>query len=142
MQTEIIVNQWIHDAPVNSLNLGKAAGEIHELHAKYLKIWGMAKRDMIKAKIELKQLRAQKHDWMMNPTQEHHDKGWIYPDRKILKTDIASYLQADPDIIKAELNVGEHETAFEMLQEILKQIGNRNWLIKSAIDDRAFLAGE
>jgi hypothetical protein len=141
MKTVTVINNWSEDAPINGLDLGKSARDIQVLHAKYLDLWRQAKHDMVISKIELKKLRAEKHDWLINPTKEHAARGWVYPDRKVLKGDHITYLQADEDLIQQELIVAECEASFEMMQDILKQIHNRNWIIKSAIEDRTFMSG-
>ncbi len=143
MKTVDVIEQWVEDAPIDSLHLGQSAMDIHKLHSKYLRLWGEAKSDANQTKSELKALKYDKKEFIANPTHEvMKTRGWQVPERKILKADIAEYISSDPHVTELENKLSEEETALDMLQDILKQITNRNWLIQSALKDRAFLAGE
>jgi len=142
MNTNDVICSWVEDSPINSLDLGQSAMDIHKLHAKYINMWSNAKRDLFNARAKLKQLKFDKKEFLLNPTKKQMDLGWEIPDRKVIKTEINDYLLGDPHIQKMEALVAECENSYEMLQDILKQITNRNWLIQSAIRDRAFLNGD
>jgi len=142
MNPDIIIDMWNADAPIDTLDLGRQAREIPVLHAKYVHMWHNSKVAAINAKSKLRELRAQKRNFLTNPTKKHLDMGWIYPDRKILKTDYSDYLDSDPEIIAADLAMANAEAVQDLLSEIIRQINNRNWVIKSVIEDRSFMHGE
>ena len=142
MTVDQIITEWNQDAPITALDLGKQARQIPQLHAKYLALYRNVKNDLVKLRSYHKQLRAEKREWLNNPTAEHHAQGWVYPKRKILKNEYNDFLDADPHIMDAQTKVDLAEIRFEVISEIMKQINNRNWFIQSAIKDRSFLNGD
>ena len=143
MTVDEIIDSWNADAPISELDLGKSSREIPRLHAKYYSMYIDAKREIAKARYLFKKIRAQKYEFMINPTQEAMaEHGWVYPDRTILKSELKDYLEGDSELLKIEFKMNECELKADALQEILKQINNRNWLINNALKDRSFLHGE
>ena len=143
MTTDDIINEWNQDAPISELELGRSARKIPELHSKYYAMYIEAKREQAKARMVLKRLKSEKAEFLINPSMEvAQEKSWEIPDRKILKGEIKDYLEGDSDICKLEYKLMECELKVETLQEVLKQIHNRNWIIKAALDDRSFLHGD
>ena len=62
-------------------------------------------------------------------------------DLKILRTDIDKYLDSDIDLQKQKQKVDYLDTAVEFLDRTIRQIGNRGFTIKNAIDWRKFTSG-
>jgi hypothetical protein len=54
--------------------------------------------------------------------------------KRILKSDIPMYIDADPDIIKLSLKIGLQSEKIELLESIIKSITNRGYAIKTAVD--------
>lgn len=143
MTSDEIIELWNCEAPISDTDLGRASREIPELHAKYYAMYIDAKREVSKARYLYKRMRHEKNEFLINPTQEATQKyGWEYPDRKILKSDLKDYLDGDSELLKLDMKAQEAELKVETLQEILRVIHARNWLIKNALDDRSFLHGE
>jgi hypothetical protein len=62
-------------------------------------------------------------------------------DLKILKTDIDKYLNADEEIQRLTQKVEYLTTVIDFLDRTLRQITNRTFAIKNAIDWRKFTSG-
>ena len=64
-------------------------------------------------------------------------------DLKILKSDVGIYLDADKDLQEA---LGQKEayleTVVSYLEKVLREINNRNWNIRNAIEWKKFIHGE
>ena len=60
---------------------------------------------------------------------------------KILKTDIDKYMDADPELVKLKQKVEYVSTVIDFLESTIKQISNRGFQIKNAIDWRKFTSG-
>lgn len=143
MTADEIVRMWNEDAHVNTTNLGKASTDIPLLHSKYTEILMTAKREVAKAKYLYKRMRGLKNEFFINPTQEDASKyDWEMPDRTILKSEVKDLLDCDDELCKIDLKVQEAELKVDILNDIIRMIHSRNWLIKNAIDDRNFLNGE
>ena len=60
---------------------------------------------------------------------------------KVVKQDLDMYLKADPELAKAVDMVEYVSTIKDFLEKTLKNVENRNWNIKNAIEWRKFLSG-
>jgi hypothetical protein len=55
-------------------------------------------------------------------------------DLTLLKTDVDRFIEAEPKIIELKSKILLNETKVKMVEEFIKSLNNRNFLIKSAID--------
>jgi hypothetical protein len=60
---------------------------------------------------------------------------------RLLKNDVPVYMDADPDVIKINLQIGVQEEKVDVLESIIKIISNRGFSIKSYIDWKKFENG-
>ena len=60
---------------------------------------------------------------------------------KILKQDVDKYIEADEDYQKIKQKVDYLETIVDFLDRTIRQIQNRGFLIKDAIEWRKFTSG-
>jgi hypothetical protein len=69
----------------------------------------------------------------------------VYAERpfnlKILKTDIDKYMESDDELVKLKSKVEYIQTVIDFLDSTIKQISNRGFQIKNAIDWRKFTSG-
>jgi hypothetical protein len=72
-------------------------------------------------------------------TQVYIDEPFPYKVRD--KEDLRLYLEADEKLSRIRLKIDYYDTMLRYLEEILKQISNRTYQIKNAIDFRRFTAG-
>ena len=61
---------------------------------------------------------------------------------KILRQDIPLYLNADPNIIKARQKCLYQREKISLFEEIVKELNNRHWKIRNAIEWRRFVNGQ
>jgi radical SAM superfamily enzyme len=60
---------------------------------------------------------------------------------RLLKNDVPAYLDGDQDMIKVNLQLGVQEEKVEVLDSIIKTIGNRGFQLKNYIDWKKFENG-
>ena len=70
------------------------------------------------------------------------EHGWKPFQLKVLRNDIDKYIQADKDIIKMSLTVDYHSANANYLEDIIRTIHSRNFIIKNMIDILKFQAGD
>ena len=61
--------------------------------------------------------------------------------RIVLKSDIPMYIESDDKIIDISLRIGVQKEKLQLLDSILRNIGNRGFQIKSYIDYQKFING-
>jgi hypothetical protein len=70
------------------------------------------------------------------------EQGWKPFQLKVLRNDLDKYIQSDKDIIKLSLTIDFHTANANYLEDIIKTIHSRNFVIKNMIDILKFQAGD
>jgi hypothetical protein len=143
MTLEEINEMWAKDAKIDETNLGSEATKIPQLHNKYYMLYSQEALRMRKYKSELKELEFAKYEYYTGTMTEDELKtrGWKPNPLKILRTDVNKYIECDKEIIRISLKIDYHMQIANYLEDIIRQINSRNFMIKSAIDWAKFQAG-
>lgn len=143
MKLEQIFAEWEKDSNIDMTELGEESLKISKLHHKYFQMLTYERIQHRKLEAELKTLRLEKHEfYTQGPTKETIDKGWeLPPIGKILRSDVANYLEADKDIINLSLKIGIQLEKIDLLKSIITTLNNRGYNIKAAIDWEKFKMG-
>lgn len=144
MSTDDIGALWSKDAKIDEANLVGESKKIPELHNKYYTMYYKEALRVKKLRYDYKELELAKREWLDGSMAEEDlkERGWKPSQRKILRADIDKYLQADPDIIRLSLKIDYHTANADFLEDIIKTIHSRNFVIKSMIDVLKFQHGE
>ena len=67
--------------------------------------------------------------------------GWKPFQLKVLRGDMDKYIQSDKDIIQLSLKIDYHSANANYLEDIIKTIHSRNFIVKNMIDILKFQAG-
>lgn len=143
MKTEEIIIEWEKDAELDKTELGKESLRIPQLHSKYLKEFYLAKTLLNKLGGDYKKLFKLKQQYYLGILSEEDLKqhGWQPQPLKILKTDIPTYIESDEEIISIQQKITSTEDKIEILENIIRTLNNRGYLIKNAIEWEKFKMG-
>lgn len=143
MTLEEIFELWEKDSVVDRVELGNAALRLAKLHHKYYQIFSKERLLYKKLESDMKVLKLEKHEFYTDgPTSEQIEKGWKLPARgKIIRSDAINYVEADSDIIALNLKLAYQMEKLNLLESIIKTIGNQSFNIKSAIEWEKFKTG-
>lgn len=86
-------------------------------------------------------LKREYYDGSMSE-EELKRNGWRPYQLKVLRADLDKYIQADKDVIKMSLTIDFHTANANYLEDIIKTLHSRNFIIKSMIDVLKFQAGD
>lgn len=141
--TDDINEMWSKDCKINETDLMTESRRIPELHSKYYNLFFKEALKVKKIKSDLKELERAKFEYYTGSMDEEElkERGWKPNPLKILRNDLDKYLQSDRDIINLSLKIAYHEERANYLESIVRQINNRNFIIKSMIDWAKFQAG-
>lgn len=128
------------DLKINDTELDIESLKTPQLHNKYLKHLNKFKLLLTKSQAELNTLRRDKWEYYTGKADAsvYAEKPF---DLKILKTDIDKYLNADEELQRLTQKVEYLTTVIDFLDRTLRQITNRTFAIKNAIDWRKFTSG-
>lgn len=143
MKLEDIHEAWATDSKINPLDLSGESLNTPKLHGKYLKILSEERLKLKKLKASLSELTFAKTEYFTGKMdrEELAQRGWQPFSIKLLRQDVPTYMNADSDIVKLNLQIGLQEEKVEVLESILKTIANRGFAIKSYIDWKKFENG-
>jgi len=142
MNLSEIQDQVKRDLKINDLELDIESLRIPRLHIKYLQFLTENSLKLKKANGELAVLKRNKWIYYTGKASEdvYKEKG-DFPLKLKTKDEERTFIEADEEIQKKKTEVEYYETIVDYLQEIVKQIGQRNFQIKNAIEWRKFEAG-
>ncbi len=143
MKLDELSQEWIQDAKIDTTELGVASLKIPELHSKYLKIYFDERRKLKALEFQSKELSLKKYEYYNGKlSQEDLDElNWEPFAKRLMKNEVDMYLDSDKDIIQNNIRIINQKEKLAFLEEVLKNINQRNFQIKNAIDWRKFTQG-
>jgi hypothetical protein len=143
MKLETIYAFWAEDSKIDRMDLGEESLKISSLHQKYSQIYTNEKIRLREYEAALKVLKLDKYEfYTQGPTNETQEKGWELPAiGRIIRSDVQQYIDADKDIIELSLKIGIQNEKISLLDSIIKNLFNRGFQIKNAIDWIKYTSG-
>lgn len=143
MTLDDYLTEWQTDAELDLSALDEAARNVPLLHAKW---WKFYTRERLRFKAidsQYKILYRQKWEYFLGKLDdvERERLGWPPQPLKILSQNVNIYLEGDNDIQQLLKKKALLEEVLRFIEDVLKQINNRNYTIKSAIDFLRFKHG-
>jgi hypothetical protein len=140
MDLEQLQEQAEKDLKINDTELDLESLRTPQIYNKYLKHYTKYKLLLTRAESDYRTLKREKWEYYTGKAdpQVYEEKPF---DLKILKTDLDKYLDADIDLQKAIQKVRYLDTTVDFLERTLRQISNRTYTIKNAIEWRRFTSG-
>jgi hypothetical protein len=128
------------DLKINDTELDLESLKTPQLHNKYLKHLNNFRLLLSRTETDYSAMKKSKWEYYTGkaPAEVYALKPF---DLKILRTDIDKYLEADEDLQKLKQKVDYLQTTIDYLDKTVRQISNRGFTIKNAIDWRKFTSG-
>ncbi len=125
---------------INDTELDLESLKTPQLHNEFLKHLTKFKLMLSRAETEHNMLKRDKWEYYTGKADAS-----VYAlkpfDLKILRTDIDKYLDADIDLQKSKQKIDYLSTTVDFLDRTVRQISNRTFTIKNAIDWKKFTSG-
>jgi hypothetical protein len=140
MDLEQLQEQADKDLKINDTELDLESLKTPQLHNQYMKHLTKFKLLLTRAEDEYKILKRNKWEYYTGKSDPA-----VYQlkpfNLKILKQDVDKYIEADEEMQKATQKVKYLETVVDFLDRTIRQVSNRTFTIKNAIDWRKFTSG-
>jgi len=144
MNFDKIKQMVLQDCEIDETQLDTESLRLPQLHNKYLNIYLDTKLILERKQNEFNRLRRLKWEYytgkMDAEVLEH--MGWEPFDLKILKQDIAIYMDGDDDLIALQEQVRYYKEMCAYLDATVKEVTYRHNKIRNAIDWKKFLGGQ
>lgn len=138
-----ITKNWSVDSVIDEVNLSGASAKIPVLHNKYYQMYVRETLRLKTLRAELMTLQRNKQEYFGGtmPIEKLKELNWKPYQLKHLKSDLPRLVEQDQDVIQMTLKIGYFETVVKYLEDIIKQINNRNFIVKNMIDWAKFTSG-
>jgi len=138
---DTIQKMWSEDAKIDPDNLHTESLNIPILHAKYYDLYNNLVLLKKKAEQQRKNIRHERYEYFSGKADPDVYIDNPFPKKIRDKETMQKYLDADEKLSGVSLKIDYYETMLQYLENILKQITNRTYQIKNAIEFMRFSAG-
>ena len=138
---ETIQKMWSEDAKIDPDNLHTESLNIPILHAKYFDLYNNLVLLKKKAEQQRKNIRHERYEYFSGKADPDVYIDNPFPKKIRDKATLEKYLDADEKLSGVSLKIDYYETMLQYLENILKQITNRTYQIKNAIEYQKFMSG-
>ena len=140
MTLEELQQQVGKDFKLDDTELDSESVSIPLLHNKYLIHFNKFSLLLKKAEYEHKTMIKNKWEYYTGKADPSVYKEKPF-DIKVLKSDVHIYMDSDPELQRADQKVAYLNQIVKYLEQVLRGINNRTFLIKNAIEWKKFTSG-
>lgn len=142
--------EWTQDSAVDfqfknkqySTDLGQLALDIPFQHNKYLQHYTDISQIKTSLEFEIKKIIREKREYYSGEADARVYAEKPFGSRIQTSEKMKTYLESDDDIIAVEAKIKYLEQMLYWLDQVMRQITNRGFQIKSAIDWEKFINGQ
>jgi hypothetical protein len=128
------------DLKINDSELDLESIKTPQIHNKYMKLLTKFKLMLSRNESEFHIIKKQKWEYYTGKADPS-----VYAEKpfnlKILRQDVDKYIDSDEEIIKLKQKSDYLNTVVDFLDRTVRQISNRTFTIKNAIDWKKFISG-
>jgi len=138
---ESIQKMWNEDAKIDIDNLHTESLRIPSLHAKYFELYNTIFLLRKKSEQQRKNIRHERYEYFSGKADPEVYVKDPFPKKIRDKDTMQKYLDADERLSGVSLKIDYYDTMLVYIESILKQVSNRTYHIKNAIEFMRFNAG-
>lgn len=136
-----IQKMWEEDSKIDPDNLHTESLNIPILHSKYFDIYNNIILLKKKAEQQRKNIRHNRYEYYTGKADPEVYTENPFPKKIRDKETLQKYLDADEKLSQVSLKIDYYDTMLNYIENILKQISDRNWQIRNAIEFMKFSSG-
>ena len=140
MKLEDIMNEAEKFLQIDETNLAKESLETPKMYGKLLRIRTNESMLLQRYRFQLKKLYQDKRDYYLGRADPEVYKAKPF-DLKILKSEVDSYIEADDEIRDLTLKIEVQTEKLNYLDNVLKQVANRGFMIRNALEFQKMMNG-
>ena len=141
MNLEQIQEMWQKDSVIDPDNLHDESLKIPQLHSKYYTIYNTITLLREKARESYNRIRLERHNYYTGkaPAETYVDEPFPYKVRE--KDAIQRHMDADEKMSTINMKIKYYDVTLKYLEEIIRNVSNRTYQIKNAIEWQQFQSG-
>mgnify|MGYP003133952199 CR=1 FL=1 len=138
---EKLQKMWGEDSKIDPDNLHTESLNIPVLHAKYYDLYNTLMLLRKKAEQQRRNIRHERYEYYSGKADPEVYVESPFPKKIRDKDTMAKYLDADEKLSGVSLKIEYYDVMLKYIEEILKQITNRTYQIKNALEFMRFTSG-
>ena len=145
MKIENIIGMWQEDVKIDETELSRESLNIPLLHGKYLKHFSDERLKLRALKMKHKQLSTRLSDYYrgdLNNPEDLAELGREPYEFKRLKQEVSHYVDSDSEMVHLNTKIAYQQEMVDILEEIIKSINTRGYVIKNSLDFLRFTSGQ
>ena len=132
---------WQKDSVIDPDNLHDESLKIPQLHSKYYTIYNTITLLREKARDSYNRIRLERYNYYTGKAEPEVYEKDPFPYKVREKDAIQRHLDADERLTTVDLKIRYYDATLKFLEEIIKNVSNRTYQIKNAIEWNRFQAG-
>ena len=132
---------WSEDSKIDPDNLHTESLNIPVLHSKYYDLYNNLMLLRKKAEQQRRNIRHERYEYYSGKADPEVYVENPFPKKIRDKDTMAKYLDADSKLSGVSLKIEYYDVMLKYIEEILKQLTNRTYQIKNAIEFMRFSSG-
>ena len=141
MNLETIQGMWEKDSQIDPDELHTSSLVVPTLHAKYYQLFNDLRLLRTKCKKIYQKVLQERYLYYSGKAEPEVYEKDPFPYKVREKDAIQRYLDADDKLTKIDLKIRYYDSTLKFLEEVIKNISNRTFQIKNAIEWNKFQAG-
>ena len=145
MKIDDIIDMWQSDVKIDETELSRESLNIPLLHGKYLKYFSQERLKLRAQKMKQKQLQQRLMDYYrgdLNNPEDLAELGREPYEFKRLKQEVSHYVDSDSEMVQLNTKIAYQQEMVDILEEIIKAINTRGYVIKNSLDFLRFTSGQ
>ena len=141
MNLDKIQEMWEKDSQIDPDNLHEESLKIPQLHSKYYTMYNTITLLREKARETYNRVKLERYNYYSGkaPKEVYDEEPFLYKVKD--KDALQRYLDADEKLNTISMKIKYYDVMLKFLEEIIKNISNRTYQIKNAIEWNKFQAG-
>ena len=141
MNLDKIQEMWERDANIDPDNLHNESLKIPQLHSKYYTVYNTISLLREKARESYNRIRLERHNYYTGkaPAETYVEEPFPYKVRE--KDAIQRHMDADERMSTINMKIKYYDVTLKFLEEIIRNVSNRTYQIKNAIEWQQFQSG-
>ena len=141
MNLDKIQEMWQKDAVIDPDNLHDESLKIPQLHSKYYTIYNTITLLREKARTQYTKIKLERYNYYTGKAEPEVYEKDPFPYKVREKDAIQRHLEADERLTTVDLKIRYYDATLKFLEEIIRNVSNRTYQIKNAIEWNRFQAG-
>ena len=144
MTLEALHNLWNTESQIDFSQPDSVIRNIPILHHQWWQRYTTERLQYVAVKQEYDKLRHKRMEWYTGRLDdvERKNLGWDPQPLRLVRGEVDAYLNADPLLFGLQGKVETQETKLKFLEDVIKQVNQRSFLVKNWIEWQRFSQGQ